>query len=369
MANYTLSSSGATQVPLGGTAVLNINAKVGGALEDVDSVRVVLKDNLDAVLSDETYSGVDISATATDGGAIAITNPTGTGNYRWTYTVPNDATYDPPPAGQIFCVEVTIDEGGDLGTSSLTFIIVDADVTINFDSTTVSATVKRRAGLLEDILVPGENRGSDNVTLPLRTGIVYSIEAAYKNGALIDDGGVDYAWNTFSPLVTLTAAATDTDFYLFRALTKMRDEVVTDFVEESRDFIMAKLRGFYDDDDLMTLPTVEALVAARAIGYIKEELCEGVALENAKYRSGRELIDETNMILRAICRGEVGLVDASGDIVARKDGSTVGAFIHADGVVSSRIDMVDRAQQWTALFQDLWPETRPSRIVSERTLP
>lgn len=367
MANYSISTSGVTEVPLGGTAVLNINAKVGGALEDVDSVRVVLKDNNDATLSDETFTGSPISTVATDGGAITITDPTGTGNYRFSYAVPNDGTYTPTANGLQFCLEVTIDEGGDLGTNSVTFLVVPADVTISFDTATVSAIVKRRTGLLEDVLIPGENRASDGLTLPLRTGITYEIEAAYKNGSTIAGGGTDYTWFTFSPNVLLTAAATDDDFYVFRVQTRMQPETITDFINESQDFILAKLSPFYDISGLLTHPTVMSLVAARTIGYIKEELQEGVALENAKYRSGRELIDETTMMVKAICSGSVGLIGDDGAAVSRRDGAIVGGFIHADGDVSARIDMVDRAQKWTGIFRDLYPETRPSLIVSTRS--
>lgn len=375
MAVFTILESGNTQVPLGGTAKADILATRNDVTEDVTTIQVVWKDHLGATLSDETWSGSDISDTATDGGAITLSDPSGTGTYAATYAPPNDGTYTPPAAGLTFTVTITVtySDGATNGGETFEFVVIAANVQVALDTTTILSKVKRRTGILDDVLRVTETaskvkeNGDGDDVIDLGKGPVYAIELAAKNGTAIVLG-TDYYWNLYGSHVVLEDQAADGDHFFFKVQRMMPDAVINDFITESQRIILARLRGCgYSDPALVNYPTVQALICARTVGYIKEETSQGAALESPHYRSGNELIGEVNDILTGVCMGRVAILDDSGNEVARDDGSLVGGFRHPDGKIQGRLDVIDRAQQWTALFEHFYPEKPPIHVSSPRT--
>lgn len=358
-----------SQVPLGGRGVVSITVRESGAVEDVTSVQAILKNNAGTTIENLTYTNTDLSATADDGGATTLTNPSGTGTYQFTYTPPNDGTYSPPSTGLEFSIQIlAVDEDGTADTGAISFFVVPADITVSFDSQVVASVVKRRAGLIDDVQIVSHSAGSAGDRLDLGSGPIYSIEKAYKNGTAITAGGTDYTWNTFSSSLTVVAAPAANDHYTFRVQRLLRNEVVDDHVDQATEYFLSKLRPFYDSSTLVTTPTFEMLVAMRATGTIKKETARGATLDNPQYRSGLELEKAADMQALAIMRGDSAVINASGTEVSRKDGSIVGGNKHGDGAVSGRLDMLDRAQKWTQVFLDLSPERDPDDALDPRAL-
>jgi hypothetical protein len=368
VAEYPILASGTSRVPLGGTAVVNILARVSGVEEDVTSVQVILKNNSGTTISNQTYTNADISTTASDGGAITLANPVGVGTYRWTYVVPSNSTYTPPAAGLQFSVQVIIvDEDGGSDTGAIPFFVVPADVTVAFDATSVSGIVKRRTGLLIDRLVTGEMvRTGSRTTLDVGAGPVYAIQAIYKNGTTLV-APTNYTWNTYSSRVTLIVPAVDTDEFLIQAQVRMSDTALNDLINESSDTILPALRAHYDDADLATRALTEALIAMRTAGKVKIELCKG-SRDNVDFAEGAALVREAEAITKAIQRGEMDVLDADGAAVARRDNALAGGFRNEDDLaITSRLQMVDQLQRWHGLIEYFWPEQ--GLATSPRTFP
>lgn len=347
---------------------MNIEVEESGVPEDATSVRAIWKNHLGTVISDQTRTTVDISTTASDGGAITITDETGTGVYRATYTPPNDGTYTPPAAGLQFSVQIiATDEDGTADTGAVSFYVIPADVTISIDSVAVASVVKRRTGLLVDVHVPGENvRDTTRTKVDLGKGQIYAIDNAYKNGIAIVRP-TNYTWNLYGSLATLVVAATDADEYLFRVQRRLSDDALNDFIDESSNLMLSALRPFYGDTLLASRPTFEALVVMRTVGKVKIELTKG-SRDNSDSAEGAKLVQQAEEWAKSIARGEKDLLDSSDAIVSRREGALAGGFRSADGAITGRLDLVDRFQKWTGILQEYWPETAPSLIVSPRSL-
>ena len=233
------------------------------------------------------------------------------------------------------------------------------------DKSTIIATVRRRSGITQDrTFQPDPN----TTMLDLGVGGVYALPLVAKNGTTLT-AGVDYTWNTYSSYVTLTAA-TDVDDVFFVTLQKaVSDEVVNETIAEAEDLVVRPaLRPLYAGSALDTSPTVKALVTAHAVGRLRQYTTAGRTLEDPNYRSGWEILNEVKAMLTAIMNGSMGILDTSGDEVARAGGSVVGSFIHPDGKVTGRLNMIDRAQKWRGVIQHYWPETDPADIEDVRNL-
>lgn len=368
MAEFKIRESGSTEVPEGGTAVADILTTRNDSADDMMTVNVVLKDGSSNTLSDETWVGVDISDTATDGGAIELTDPPGTGTQEWKYTVPS-GTYTTP---EVFTVTITITDtdGATNGGQTFEFTVVGATVSVDLATSTIAATAKRRAKLLEYKQVFDDGPSSTGLPgsgtiVDLGAGLIFDLDTLWKNGGKLTRG-TDYTWSTFSTRATLTGAGASTpgDHYTALIQVRMSNEEVDDFVDESLDFVRGHLSAYYDDDDLMTHPTVEAIVTARTVGYLKEELAKG-ALDSPDYRSARELMAETTAMVMAIKRGEANINDSEGDVVSRREFALAGGFKHPDGASKSRLDLIDRVQRWNGIIRDYYPES----VLRLSTLP
>jgi len=353
-----------SNVPLGNTAVANLNVFKNGVADDMATVQVVLKDNLGATLSDETYTSSDVSDTATDGGAITITNPAGTGTYKWTYAVPNDGTYTPTAAGITFSITVTVTdqsaEGSGTAVDTFTFKIVPSDLTVTLDTTAIKAVVKRKAGLLRDLVyvASGDDKTltSGAYIISLGSSIAYEIDSAYKNGTSMTEG-TDYDWNTYQPNVTIPSgsAPAQNDIYVFRVQDRLRNDALDDYITEAERYVLAKLKPYYGASAVGTHPTIANLVIDRCVGRIREDFTEGVALESARYRSGHDMKLEVEEMIRMLANGEMDVLDSSGTKVARSSGAIVGSFRHANGDIDNAQDLRERLAEYSQGYLTFYP--------------
>lgn len=349
-------------VPLGGRAVADILVTDNGSNQDATTVQVVWKDHNGVTLNDSTYSGSDVNDTDIYGNAVTITNPTGTGTYKATIVVDNNGNYAPSASGLTWSITVTTTTATGSDTEVFTFKIVPTSVDIALDTSSVLAAVKRQCNLTEDVLHVANN--TTDTRVDFGRGVVYDIEAAYKNGAAITQG-TDYSWSLYQSNTTLLSAPAVNDHYVFRVQRRLSDASIQDYITEATRYVVACLQPYYNDSALATYPTVATLIQDRTIGRIKEDLAEGVAMNSAWYRSGNDLKRGVDDAILMIQRGTMNILDNTGAIVTRRQNGLAGGFRHADGAFTDRLSLVDRAQQHTNLYINMYPS---KSIPSKRNL-
>ncbi len=361
-----------SQVPRGGRAVANITAKDVDSPSDVDSVRAVWKDQLGATLSDETYTVSDISDTDTYGNAVTLTNPSGTGTYQATLVVDGTSQYTIPTNGSLqWSLTVTIVKGIYTQTNTFYYRIVNSNLTVSLDQFTISRVVKRGLGLLKDISLHGQKAqlggGSTLVYLDLGNDLVYSIDVAYKNGVQFLQGtsGDTYEWKLYRPYVKVNTAALSTDHYVFRIQTRMSDDAIQDYIDEAMQYVFSRLKGHYTYAQLNTSPVVLTMVADRCMGRMRKETSEGTALRSGFWRSGADLVDEVDALLKMIQNGAASLFDNNGDTVTRIEGSLIGGFRGSRGAITNRLALIDRLQEYTTIFINFGSEN--TNLTSSRS--
>lgn len=364
-ADRILRASGLSQVPLGQRGVFTFTVRDGGVAEDVTSVRFLLRNHLGATIYDATRTVADVAAVASDGGAVAITDLAGDGRYQVAYTPPNNGTYVPTADSHRFTLQVVItDEGGAADTGEIPFFIVPADITIS-DRASIIDKVRRRASIMEEIfitLTAGEE------AVDLGKGGVFELPLVTKNGTVLSRG-THYTWNTYGSYLTLVSPATDGDEMFVQVQRIFSNEYLKDIIEEAESVVVyPALQGTYDLDDLVTSPTVEALIAAYTAGRLRQDKTKGATLDDPVYRSGMELIKMVQDTVKAVAAGSVGLSAVDGTEMATRAGAFVGAFIHPDGVINGRLAAVDRAQRWLGRLEHYWPEAAPDHVMDLRQL-
>ena len=358
MTDYSIAVS---SVPLSGNAVANLDTANLGIGVDVDSITATWKDQNGLTLVSMTRTVADVSSTDIYGNAATLIDIAGTGTYRSTLVI--DATnYTPPATGLRWSVTVTAVKGATTSTPTVFyFYVVPTTLSVSLDTTSVANVVMRQTGILKD--VQHVSQGT-NAVVPLQSGPVYAIAAAYKNGTPIASP-TDYAWAAYRSNVTVSPAPAVNDHYTFTVQTRSSD-YVQDIVGRHSADVLRALRPHYPSDALLQSPSVVELVKALCIGQIKQDLSQGVALDSAFYRSGRDLQLEALAAIRRIQRGEEGIYDATLAALPRTSGSVVGGKRHADGDFVNRLGLQDRAQQHTGLYVSLMPDpilasTRASR--------
>lgn len=357
MVSYPIRESGVSQVPVGGTAVATILAELNGSPVDVTSVRVVWKNSAGSTISDETYTASDVSDTATDGGAITITNPSGTGTYNATYDVPL-GVYTPPSGGLQFSVRIVLTATqGTADTGDISFYVVPATVAVSLDTTSITQSVLRQVGKLKDFQYSAPNTLTK---VPLQSGPVYAIGSAYKNGAAITSP-THYTWSQFRSSVTLQSAPVAGDDFLFRIQT-CSDEFVREYVDDAEREVYRALQHFFDTDDLASSPDVSRLIANLAVGQMRQDLHEGgPAMDAAFYRSGKDRQMAARKELNDIRAGRATIYDALGVAVPRLDGSAIGYYANPNGPALNRLDIIDRGEDWAGIR--LTPMSAASRTI------
>ena len=369
MADHRIFSTGLSQVPLGGRAFYPFTVRENGNPEDVTSIRFIVEDHLGATISDETRTTVDISTVATDGGAIEITDISGTGTYEVAYTPPNDGTYTPPTAGLAFTFQViATDEDGVADTGEFVVTVVGADITIT-DRSSIVEKIRRRTGIVHDVHHGPQKYPTGSTDIDLGQGPIYELITALRDGIAMV-AGTDYTWNAYGSYIVLTSATTGRDEFFFQVQTRVSNDLIFEYIDDAQNrVIYPVLVKFYECADLAASATVDALICAYVVGRIKEEqLVKGATLEDPTYRSGWELVNEVKDIVNSIAAGEQGIVDSTGCEIAKKSGSTVGAFINPRGGVTGRLKLIDEVQRWTGVFTYFHPERDPAEQLDLRNL-
>lgn len=333
-------------VPVGGTAVANLTVTDNDVAEDMTSVRAIWKDQTGATIVDMTRTTADISTTGSHGEAATLTDPSGTGTYKSTLVI--HSTYSTGTFPKTFTLTVTVtDPDGNTKTTVFTFSVVASSLDITLDSTSVINSVRRQTGLMKDVtyLAEGDEATTQNDLLSLGDEIIYGIEAAYKNGAVLAAGssGNTYTWVTYRPNVKVNTTPAANDHYLFTVKVGMTDAAIEEIILNARRRVLSALQPHYRDASLATYPTVLSLVRDIALGEIREQTARGVAMESAFYRSGRDLKKEAFEKIKRIQRGVDSVVDSSDTIVARNANSLMGGFENSEGVITQRSDW------WTRL--------------------
>lgn len=334
-----------------------------GTASDVNSVKAEWRDQNGLLLETLTRTTVDVSGTDIYGNASTITDPAGTGTYQATLVIDLN-NYAPSTSGLQWSVTLTIVKGSKTFTQIFYFTVVATTLSISLDTTSISVAVMRQTNIVEDVVYMAQG---STTFVSLRSGPVYAILAAYKNGVVITNP-TDYSWKTYQTNVTLAAVPTVNDHFVF-AIQKQSDNFVLDIVNRVIADTLRALRPHYASDSLMTSPSVIEIVKALCIGQFKQDMAQGTALDSAFYRSGFDLQKEARLAILRIQRGAEDIYDSSGNVIARKTGSLVGGYRHPDGDFTNRLGLLDRAQQHTGLFLKLYPDpiinqTRFSRGVT-----
>lgn len=350
-------------MPLGGRGVFTFTVRESGVAEDVTSVRFILKNHLGATIYDGTRTTVDISTTASDTGPVTIEDVSGTGRYLVSYQPPG--SYTPPASGLQFSLQViATDEDGIADTGAISFYVVPADITI-VDRSTIFDKVRRRTGIVED-LFPTLKAGEQDIDLG--RGGVYELVLVTKNGTVLTRN-THYTWNTYGSYLTLVTEPADGDEMFIQVQRVFSNEYIEDIIDEAENMVVyPALKPTYEVSDLVTSPTVEALVAAYTAGRLRQDKTKGATLEDPVYRSGWELIKMVRDILAEVKTGGTGLCGPDGSELPTKDGAFVGAFIHPDGAIEGRLQAVDRAQRWIGVLETYWPEAVPAHVIDLRQL-
>ncbi len=365
MADHPIRASGISRVPLGGRGVFSFTVRESGMEEDVTSVQFILKNHLGATIYDATRTVADVSGTATDGGATTITDEVGTGKYRVTYTPPNNGTYTPTSAGLQFSLRVVaVDEDGTADTGAIAFYVDPVAISIA-DTSSILERVRKRTGIMQEIFLHLK-AGDEDVDLGV--GGVYELPLVTKNGTVLTLT-THYTWSTYRSYITLVAPAADGDEVYVQAQRVISTDHILDVIDEAANMMVRPaLLPLYDAADLVLSPTYDALLTAYTVGRLRQDLAKGASLEDPKYRSGLELINEVKRILDAIRSGSMGLAGTDGNEVPTREGVFVGAFLHPGGELTGRLKAVDRAQQWLGLIQNYWPEAAPEHVIDLRAL-
>lgn len=341
----------ASGVPLGGRAVANIDAYDTGAAIDVTSITATWKDQNGTTLVSMTRTTSDVSTTDIYGNAATLTDPAGVGTYQSTLVI--DATnYTPPATGLRWSVTVTIVKGAETSVPTIFyFYILPTTLTVALDSAAIAVAVKRQVGILKDVVHVCPDT---NVNISLGSGPVYAIAASYKNGAAISYP-TNFTWQIYRTNVVVSPAPAVNDHFFFTVQTRS-DDFVNDIVTRYIAYVLRALKPHYVEEALLQSPSVVELVKALCIGQLRQDLSEGIALDSAFYRAGRDLFLEAKMALLRIQRGEEGIYDSLGVEIARRSGTLVGGRLHSDGEFVNRLGLQDRAQQHTGLYIMLHPD-------------
>lgn len=343
-------------VPLGGTALARIGTKDSGSLADVDQVRVTWRDNINVTLATLTRTISDVSGTDIHGQPCSITDPAGTGNYEARLKIVNDGSYAPTGAGLTFTMELYVKKGSAEDTQFFTFKVVPSTLTVSLAQVDIAGNVRRQMRLIEDKSVYGSEGQVGRTIFYLGKDIVYDIEAIYKNGSPIIRN-TDYEWTTFRPYVKMlgmTPPAEDAHF-LFRLKVGISDDVIQEYINEALSHVLSALYPHYQDDNLVSYPTIVALIGNRVKGRLDQELSDGPAMESARFRAGRDLVMQVEKDLAAIQNGAMDVLDAGYRSVTRAIGTLAGG-IRGASEVKSRRQLIDMAQQWTSIYIELPPE-------------
>lgn len=206
--------------------------------------------------------------------------------------------------------------------------------------------VKETAYLAEG----NENTRQTNV-IRLGTEIVYGIVAAYKNGSAITIT-THYTWTLYRPNVVLVSNPAANDHFLFRIKTTMSDDDLDEHLDKAKNDLLTELRGSYEAaEDIDLLDSFLEMVRDIAAGRLIQLRTAGIALENARYRTGRQMEQDAFARARRIRNGAASLLDNDNEAVERKDGALVGGFQHADGAITQRGDWWARlADYQTTIF-------------------
>lgn len=221
----------------------------------------------------------------------------------------------------------------------------------------VKDEILRRSNLLHDVevVMEGDEDTRQSGLVSLGSGIVYDIRAAFKNGSAISEG-TDYNWSTHQSNVEIIGGFAQNDHYVFTVQRKLPSDATDDYIDEALQVVKSKLRLHYEDtatDPMDQWPTVHVLVAGIAIGRLRQLTAEGVALESAWYRSGRDLEQAAFDHLAAITTGSAVVLDSDGDVVSRVSGSLVGGF--DTGAVDSRRDWRSKLTDYDSIFVAFMP--------------
>lgn len=335
-------------MPIGGTALAKIGATVGGISADMTSVQTVWKDNEGTTIVDMTRTSSDVSTTGINGEAASLVDASGTGMYEARLVI--DTTYQALSLPVNFSVTITITDANGSKSETFLFRVKATDLDISLESTSVVTAVRRMTGLLKDVtyLAEGTEATRQSSIISLGDGIIYGIDAAYKNGSSFSQGSAagTYGWSTYRPNVVLNTAPAANDFYLFTVKTGMSDTAIEEYVLNARRTVLSALQAHYEDDALDTYPTVLSIIQDLCVGEIRMLSSRGIALESAHYRSGHEMKKGAMDRLRRIQQGKDAVVDSDGAVVARVTGSLVGGFVSSFGSIDERGHWWERMQDY-----------------------
>lgn len=352
-------------MPVGGVAKLSINILDDGQAEDVDEVDVTWKDHNDNTLVNMTWTGSDISTTGNNGEAATLKAVSGTGNYETTIVI--DSSFAGSSFPLTFSVDVDVtDNSSSPGPKTQSFDVVAGDLTISFTNTgtrtetDIRRVVRRQAGLLDtiNIVAEGDEDTEQGSLLDLRKNIVYAIDKAWRNGSTISEG-TEFTWNQFQSNVKLdtnNVTLNANDHFTFRIQHSMSNATLQTYIDQARRLVIGRLVKHYPSTtDLTGSPTVQNIIKDITVGRVRELTSEGVALESAWYRSGRDLRLQAMEFLDKIVKGAAAIKDTDGNTIGRREESLVGGFTHSDGDIDRTEDWRDRVASYSGFSLNYYP--------------
>lgn len=355
MADYSIAVS---NVPLAGTAVGNIDVFNNGTAFPVTSITATWRDNNNVILSTLTNTGSNVSGTDIYGNAVALNTSAGVGLFQARLVV--DAThYSPSVSGLTWSLNVSVVvQGNTYVIPPFKFQIIPASVTVALDPAAISPAVMRQTGYFKDVTFTAN---STNAIIPLMSGIVYAIQAAYKNGVAMVQG-TDYSWATYRGSITLTVAPALTDDFLFTVQTK-DTQSVTDVITRYTQEVLADLQAHFNTVALLQSPTVAEVIKNLCVAELKMEGTQGTALDSARFRSSQNLMVEARKQIIRIQRGEATCYDSAGNQIPRIKGAVVGAYHHPEGDFVNRLGLINRGEQFTGVYVAIAPSPA---VLAER---
>lgn len=347
-------------VPVGDTAVANINVFEQGAAEDVDSLTVEWIDHDDTTISNETYTGQDINTTGIHGETVTITNPQGDGNYKATLEI-DTTTYETGAFPKTFKVKISgEDEGGSFGPRTFNFDVVESSFEVALEDLTITEAVKRESQLYEEF---GQVSSGTQDRISFNSNIVYEIDAAFKNGSGFDRGsaGDTYEWKKYRPYVKLNTSPTEGDHFYFRIQTRMRSAAVEAIITDAREWVVGELQPYFQSTtSVLQSPTVLNIIKDLAVGEIRQLHSAGVALESSQFRTGIDRKEKAEKTVMHMQQGRANPLDGDNKAISRESGALVGGPMNADldaGDVGDLLDRIVDWNKWTGFnFYDLTSE-------------
>jgi len=142
-----------------------------------------------------------------------------------------------------------------------------------------------------------------------------TIIAVEKNGSELTLT-TDYTWDEYRT-ITLTLAATESDVYRVELGHTVTNDMVGDIYDYAKEEVYSELRTYYTDAQLDASTYVQYLCEKLAAGYLILKYWEGYPNGADFWKYGRNLVDTVHKRKQEILKGEMQLVDGSGDNITK----------------------------------------------------